>query len=208
MQTTLLRHADFRRLWAADALSQVGTQVTAIALPLLLIKVLDAGPFEVGLLTTFEFLAFLVVGLPAGVWVDRMRRRNVLMVADLARALLYGSLPLAWALDALPSASCTRSRSWPACARCSSTWRTSRTCRTWSGGTTWSRATPSCRAPQSVAQVAGPTVGGAAGPGADRAVRGARRRASLPLVGGVGRLDPVPRGRGPSGRRTGTSAGR
>ena len=101
MQTVLLRHADFRRLWAADALSQTGTQVTAIALPLLLIKVLDAGPFEVGLLTTCEFLAFLVVGLPAGVWVDRMRRRNVLLVADLVRGLLYGSLPLAWALDVL-----------------------------------------------------------------------------------------------------------
>ena len=101
MQNRLLRHADFKRLWAADALSQAGTQVTVIALPLLLIKVLDAGPFEVGLLTTFEFLAFLLVGLPAGVWVDRMRRRNVLMVADLVRGLLYGSLPLAWALDAL-----------------------------------------------------------------------------------------------------------
>ncbi|HEY6748901.1 MAG TPA: MFS transporter [Mycobacteriales bacterium] len=101
MQTTLLRHADFRRLWAADALSQAGTQVTVIALPLLLIKVLDAGPFEVGLLTTFEFLAFLVIGLPAGVWVDRVRRRNVLFVTDLARGLLFGSLPLAWALDLL-----------------------------------------------------------------------------------------------------------
>jgi MFS family permease len=101
VQNRLLRHADFKRLWAADALSQVGTHVTAIALPLLLIKVLDAGPFEVGLLTTFEFLAFLLVGLPAGVWVDRMRRRNVLMVADLVRGLLFGSLPLAWALDAL-----------------------------------------------------------------------------------------------------------
>ena len=101
MQNRLLRHADFRRLWAADALSQAGTQVTVIALPLLLIKELDAGPFEVGLLTTCEFLAFLVVGLPAGVWVDRMRRRNVLMVADLVRGLLYGSLPLAWALDVL-----------------------------------------------------------------------------------------------------------
>jgi MFS family permease len=101
VQNRLLRHADFRRLWAADALSQAGTQITVIALPLLLIKVLDAGPFEVGLLTTCEFLAFLVVGLPAGVWVDRMRRRNVLMVADLVRGLLYGSLPLAWALDAL-----------------------------------------------------------------------------------------------------------
>jgi MFS family permease len=101
VQNALLRHADFRRLWAADALSQAGTQVTVIALPLLLIKVLDAGPFEVGLLTTFEFLAFLVVGLPAGVWVDRMRRRNVLIVTDLVRGLLYGSLPLAWAFDML-----------------------------------------------------------------------------------------------------------
>jgi MFS family permease len=101
VQNVLLRHGDFKRLWTADALSQAGTQVTAIALPLLLIKVLDAGPFEVGLLTTFEFLAFLLVGLPAGVWVDRMRRRNVLMVADLIRGLLFGSLPLAWALDVL-----------------------------------------------------------------------------------------------------------
>jgi MFS family permease len=101
VQTTLMRHGDFKRLWAADALSQTGTQVTVIALPLLLIKVLDAGPFEVGLLTTFEFLAFLVVGLPAGVWVDRVRRRNVLFVTDLVRGLLFGSLPLAWALDVL-----------------------------------------------------------------------------------------------------------
>ncbi len=96
-----MRHSDFRRLWAADALSQAGTQVTVIALPLLLIKVLDAGPFEVGLLTTFEFLAFLLIGLPAGVWVDRVRRRNVLFVADLVRGLLFGSLPVAWALDLL-----------------------------------------------------------------------------------------------------------
>ena len=96
-----MRHSDFRRLWAADALSQAGTQVTVIALPLLLIKVLHAGPFEVGLLTTFEFLAFLLIGLPAGVWVDRVRRRNVLFVTDLVRGLLFGSLPVAWAFDVL-----------------------------------------------------------------------------------------------------------
>lgn len=96
-----MRHRDFRRLWAADALSQVGTQVTVIALPLLAIKVLDADAFEVGLLTTFEFLAFLLIGLPAGAWVDRVRRRNVLMGTDLLRALLFGSLPLAWWLDVL-----------------------------------------------------------------------------------------------------------
>jgi MFS family permease len=100
-RTTLWRHADFRRLWAADALSQLGTQVTVLALPLLAIKVLDANAFEVGLLTTFEFLGFLLVGLPAGAWVDRMRRRYVLLVADLVRAALFGSIPLAWWLDAL-----------------------------------------------------------------------------------------------------------
>lgn len=98
---SLVRHADFRRLWAADALSQVGTQVTVIALPLLVIKVLDANPFEVGLLATFEFLAYLLIGLPAGAWVDRMRRRDVLIAADLGRAVLLGSLPLAWWLDVL-----------------------------------------------------------------------------------------------------------
>jgi len=98
---SLWRHRDFLRLWAGDSISQIGTMVTLIALPLLAIKVLDANPFEVGLLTTFETLAFLVVGLPAGAWVDRMRRRNVLVVADLGRALLLGSLPLAWYLDAL-----------------------------------------------------------------------------------------------------------
>ena len=100
-RTTLWRHPDFLRLWAADALSQLGTQVTVLALPLLAIKVLDATAFEVGLLTTFEFLGFLLVGLPAGAWVDRMRRRNVLLVADVARGLLFGSIPVAWWLDAL-----------------------------------------------------------------------------------------------------------
>src|SRR5215204_7759456 len=96
---SLWHHRDFLRLWVGDSISQIGTQVSLIALPLLVIKVLDATPFEVGLLTTFEFLAFLVVGLPAGAWVDRMRRRNVLWTADLLRALLFGSIPLAWWLD-------------------------------------------------------------------------------------------------------------
>jgi MFS family permease len=92
---TLWRHRDFRRLWAGDTVSQFGTMVTQIALPLLAVKVLHASPFEVGLLTAFETLAFLVVGLPAGAWVDRMRRRNVLIVGDLLRSVLLGSLPLA-----------------------------------------------------------------------------------------------------------------
>lgn len=98
---SLWHHRDFVRLWTGDSISQVGTMVSLIAMPLLAIKVLDATPFEVGLLSTFETLAFLLVGLPAGAWVDRLRRRNVLIVADIGRALLLGSLPLAWYLDVL-----------------------------------------------------------------------------------------------------------
>ena len=101
MAQHLWRHRDFLRLWAGDSISQIGTTVTFIALPLLAIQVLDATPFEVGLLTTFETAAFLLVGLPAGAWVDRLRRRNVLITGDLGRALLLGSLPLAWMFDVL-----------------------------------------------------------------------------------------------------------
>src|SRR5918993_5066735 len=99
---SLWHHRDFLRLWAGDSISQIGTTVTFIALPLLAIQVLDATPFEVGLLTTFETAAFLLVGLPAGAWVDRLRRRNVLITGDLGRALLPGSLPLARKFDVLP----------------------------------------------------------------------------------------------------------
>jgi MFS family permease len=99
--TSLWHHRDFLRLWAGDSLSQIGTMITLIAMPLLAIKVLHASVFEVGLLTAAETLAFLVVGLPAGAWVDRMRRRNVLIGADIARALLLGSVPLAWYFDVL-----------------------------------------------------------------------------------------------------------
>jgi MFS family permease len=98
---SLLFHADFRRLWVGDAISQVGTMVTMLAMPLLAVKVLRATTFQVGLLTTFEFLAFLVIGLPAGAWVDRMRRRNVMIAADLGRVVILGSVPVAAALGVL-----------------------------------------------------------------------------------------------------------
>jgi MFS family permease len=62
---------------------------------------LDASPLQVGLLVMFEFLAFLLVGLPAGAWVDRMRRRNVLIAGDVGRAVLLGSVPVAWWTGAL-----------------------------------------------------------------------------------------------------------
>lgn len=97
----LFRHHDFRQLFIGDSLSQFGTQLTGLAIPVLAVKVLDAGAFEMGLLATCEFLAFLVIGLPAGAWVDRWRKKRVLIVNDLIRAAALGSLPLAWALDLL-----------------------------------------------------------------------------------------------------------
>ena len=97
----LLHHRDFRRLWAGDAISQIGTMITMLALPLLAVKELHATPFEVGLLTTFETVAFLLVGLPAGAWVDRMRKRSVMIVGDLGRAAALGSVPLVAAFGGL-----------------------------------------------------------------------------------------------------------
>lgn len=98
---TILGNRDFRLVFAAAAASKLGTQVSYIAIPLLAVTHLDAGAGQVGLLGTFSTLAFLLVGLPAGAWVDRVRRRPVQVAADLARALLLGSIPVAWALDSL-----------------------------------------------------------------------------------------------------------
>ncbi|GAA1232123.1 MFS transporter [Pseudonocardia alaniniphila] len=98
-RTSLVGHPagrDFRQLWIGDTISQVGTQIGTIALPLLAVSVLGADEFEMGLLATFQHLAFLVVGLPAGAWVDRMRKRNVLIAGDLVRGVALLSLPLAW----------------------------------------------------------------------------------------------------------------
>jgi MFS family permease len=99
--TSLWRHPNFLKLWSAETVSQFGTAITQLALPLTAILVLKATAFQVGLLTTVEFLPFILVGLPAGVWVDRMRRRPILIVGDLGRALVLGSIPLAYALGGL-----------------------------------------------------------------------------------------------------------
>jgi hypothetical protein len=97
----VLHEFDFRQLFFADTISQLGSQVTLLALPLVAVIALNATPFEVGLLAACDTAAFLVVGLPAGAWVDRMRRRIVLIVGDLGRAILLGSVPVAWWLDKL-----------------------------------------------------------------------------------------------------------
>jgi MFS family permease len=97
----LWRHPDFLRLWSAETVSQFGTQISLLALPLAAIDVIHASAFEVAALTTVEFLPFLLVSLPAGVWVDRLRRRPILVAGDLARAALLASIPIAYAFDAL-----------------------------------------------------------------------------------------------------------
>jgi MFS family permease len=97
----LWRHADFLRLWGAASVSQVGSQVTLLALPLVAVLVLDATAFEVALLTTFDFLPFLLFGLPAGVWVDRLARRPVMIATDVGRALALLTIPLTYAMDVL-----------------------------------------------------------------------------------------------------------
>jgi MFS family permease len=100
----LWRHPDFVKLWSAETVSQFGTQFTQLALPLVAIDVLHVSAFQVAALTTVEFLPFLLVSLPAGVWVDRLRRRPILVVGDLARAVLLGSVPVAYWLGALTMA--------------------------------------------------------------------------------------------------------
>jgi MFS family permease len=100
-QGGLWRHGDFLRLWGAQTISQLGTQITLLGLPLAAILVLDASAFEVALLGMFEFLPFLLFALPAGVWVDRMRRRPILVVSDVFRGVLLATIPLAYFLDAL-----------------------------------------------------------------------------------------------------------
>jgi MFS family permease len=97
----LWRHSDFLKLWSAETVSQFGTQISLLALPIVAIDVLHVSAFKVAALTTVEFLPFLLVSLPAGVWVDRLPRRPILIAGDLARAGLLASIPIAYAMDAL-----------------------------------------------------------------------------------------------------------
>jgi predicted MFS family arabinose efflux permease len=96
-----MRHRDFRLLWGGETISQLGSQVSLLAVPLLAVRTLHATTFEMGLLTAASTAAFLIVGLPAGVWIDRIRRRWVMIGADLGRVLALGSVPIASAAGLL-----------------------------------------------------------------------------------------------------------
>ena len=98
----LLRETQFRRFWTGQTVSVVGDQVYALAMPLVAVLVLHADPAQMGLLTAAALLPHLLFSLPAGVWLDRVRsRRRVMIVADLARAAVVFSVPLAYVLGLL-----------------------------------------------------------------------------------------------------------
>jgi MFS family permease len=98
---SLLHHPDFLKLWTAETVSVFGTAITQLALPLIAATVLQVSAFEFGLLTTIEFLPFILLSLPAGVWVDRLRRRPILIIGDLGRAIAIASIPIAFYFDSL-----------------------------------------------------------------------------------------------------------
>src|SRR6478609_11796071 len=91
---SLWRDRNFLTMWSGQALSQFGAQITELAIPVLAVLLLNATEWEVGVLTAANVAAFLVVGLPAGAWIDRMRKRHVMIWADLVRAVALGMLPL------------------------------------------------------------------------------------------------------------------
>lgn len=99
---TLLREREFRNFWLGQSVSLVGDQITYIAVPLTAVLVLDAGPGQMGLLGAAALLPHLLFSLPAGVWLDRVvRRKRMMIAADLGRAVLLATIPLAYGLDAL-----------------------------------------------------------------------------------------------------------
>ena len=93
---SLWRHGNFMKLWTAQTVTQVGDEITQFALPLTAIITLEATPFQIGLLGTFQFLPFILLTIPAGVWVDRMRRKPILIGADIGRAVILTSIPVAF----------------------------------------------------------------------------------------------------------------
>jgi MFS family permease len=97
----LSRERDFLKLWSGQAISKIGSTISSVGIPLTAAYVLDASPLQMGMLAGLNGAGILVFGLFAGAWADRLRRRPVLIAADLARAAVLGTIPLAAALHRL-----------------------------------------------------------------------------------------------------------
>jgi len=94
--TDLLRDATYRRLWSSILISSFGGQVTLLALPLTAAVLMHATPTQMGLLTSMEVLPYVLLSLPSGVWLDRVRKLPVYVVGELSIALTVATVPIAW----------------------------------------------------------------------------------------------------------------
>ncbi len=97
----LARNHGFRLLWWGEGVSVLGNATTSVLLPLVAVVEFGAGPGWMGLLAAAAWLPWLVIGLPAGAWVDRLPARTVMITADLLSAVAMGSVPVAWFLGVL-----------------------------------------------------------------------------------------------------------
>ncbi|WP_169583680.1 MULTISPECIES: MFS transporter [Microbacterium] len=95
-ERSLWRDGNFLTMWSGQALSQFGAQIAELAIPVLAVLLLNATEFQVGVLSAAQVAAFLLVGLPAGAWIDRMRKRHVMIAADIVRAAALALVPLLW----------------------------------------------------------------------------------------------------------------
>jgi predicted MFS family arabinose efflux permease len=100
-RTGLWSNSDFVKLWLGQTISNFGSGITGIVLPLTAVLVLAATPVQMGILGALDGVAVLVIGLLAGVLVDRVRRRPLLLATDLGRACILGTIPLAALLGVL-----------------------------------------------------------------------------------------------------------
>ncbi len=91
----LLRQPNFRRLWIGETVSTAGNAMATVGVPLLAVTVLHASTFAVAALTAAAYLPWLIIGLPAGAWVDRLPARPLMIACDAISALLFASLPVA-----------------------------------------------------------------------------------------------------------------
>ena len=98
---SLWPHADYVKVWSASTISLLGSQVSQFAIPVIAALVLNSTVFQVALLGAFEMLPFILFALPAGAWLDRVRRRPVLIAGDVGRAAALSSIPIAYALGVL-----------------------------------------------------------------------------------------------------------
>jgi MFS family permease len=98
---SLWANGDFLRLWTGQSISELGSQISGLAIPWVAAVALHVGPIVFSLLEVLGFLPFILLALPAGVWVDRLRRRPILIVGDASRGVLLATIPIAYAFGVL-----------------------------------------------------------------------------------------------------------